>query len=142
MLEMSLLAFFNGMLLSLNRVFIARVVEGKGALPGSFWNHLGGLLILVIFVLATAGPSAITGSFVSEVPVYLYLGGAVGALFVALNSWIIPGLGMTKSVILTISGQMVFGALIDSMSGKFESAFLPVLGVGLILLGVLVSFRK
>ena len=68
-----------------------------------------------------------------------YLGGVIGALFVALNSYVLPRLGTLRAALLIISGQMLAGVVIDRLRDSGDTISAQILGVGLILLGVYVA---
>lgn len=76
------------------------------------------------------------GDSFGQAPWGAYLGGLIGALFVALNSYVLPRLGTLRAALLIISGQMLAGVVIDRLRDSNGSAGLQILGVGLILLGV------
>lgn len=47
---------------------------------------------------------------------YTWLGGVIGALFVATSSWALARLGAMACALLVISGQMLTGVWLDSLS--------------------------
>jgi len=72
----------------------------------------------------------------SEAPVFTYLGGFFGVLFVAVNSYVLPRIGTMKTVLLVISGQMISGVLMDFQRGTLVSTLVRFFGVAIIVLGV------
>jgi transporter family-2 protein len=56
-------------------------------------------------------------------------------LFVAAGSWLVARIGAANTALLVIAGQMVSGALLDTLRGA-EGAPLRALGVAVILAGV------
>jgi len=72
----------------------------------------------------------------------VYLGGVLGTFFVAINSYVIPRLGVTKTALLVISGQMLVAVVISNHSSSVVSLFIQLLGVALILLGVYWGQKK
>jgi bacterial/archaeal transporter family-2 protein len=134
-----LLAFFNGFLIVTNRVVNAKLglhVTGAGA---SFWNHFVGFLFLTIIVsfLIEGGDSDI-----GAIPFYLFLGGIIGACYVAISSLVIPKVGATKATILVIAGQIVLGTIIDIANGKISNINTTIIGISLVVLGIWIGNNK
>ena len=131
---MSILA---GVLIGLSRQVNGRLSLTKGALGASFWNHLVGALALVVAALAAwvlwNGPLVPPG--LAEAPLPAWAGGPLGVLFVAAGSWLVARIGAANTALLVIAGQMVSGALLDTLR-EAEGAPVRALGVIVILLGV------
>ncbi|MBP1805745.1 DMT family transporter [Rubellimicrobium aerolatum] len=132
-----LMAVGAGVLIGLSRQVNGRLSLTKGALGASFWNHLVGFLALVLAALGlwmrAGGPLLPAG--LGEVPAFAWAGGTLGVVFVASGSWLVSRLGAASTAMLVIAGQMVSGALIDTLRGA-EGAPLRALGVAVILAGV------
>lgn len=136
---MILLALFNGLLIVTNRIFNAKLglhVSGAGA---AFWNHLVGFLFLVFMMLlfAERGVSDFGG-----IPFYLFLGGLIGACYVAIYSFVMPRVGTTKATVLVIAGQIVLGTIIDVANGKISNINITIVGISLVMLGMWVGNHK
>ncbi|WP_210527067.1 DMT family transporter [Rubellimicrobium arenae] len=131
------MAVLAGVLIGLSRQVNGRLSLSKGALGASFWNHLVGALALVAAVLAlwvgAGGPLWPTA--LSDVPAFAWAGGALGVVFVASGSWLVSRIGAANTALLVIAGQMVTGALLDTLRGA-EGAPIRALGVAVILGGV------
>ena len=69
-------------------------------------------------------------------------GGAIGALFIALSSIVIPKIGATRALAMIISGQMTVSTLIDFQLGKIDSPGMAVLGLTLIIAAAFIPARK
>lgn len=136
---MILLALFNGLLIATNRVFNAKLglhISGAGA---AFWNHLVGFLFLAFIMgFFTTGE----GSAIGGVPFYLFLGGIIGACYVAINSFVMPRIGATKTTVLVIVGQVVLGTIIDGFNGKISDLNMTILGISLVILGMWIGNYK
>ena len=133
---MIFLALFNGFLIVTNRVFNAKLglhVSGAGA---SFWNHLVGYLFLA-FVMLFFTNSRIDG--IGGIPFYLFLGGLIGASYVAINSFVMPRIGATKATVLVIAGQIVLGTLIDVVNERISNIVITMIGISLVMLGMWVG---
>lgn len=133
------LAFLAGMLVTLSRQINGRLALSSSALQASFWNHAVGFAVLVSYTL-------FAGSFwpegASGIPLYGWLGGAIGVVFVAGGSWLIPRLGAALTSGLLVAGQMLTGVTLDLIRGIEGNTLMRVAGVALILTGVWWSRRK
>lgn len=133
------LAFLSGILISLNRAANGRVGMSVGAFKASYWNHMVGFAFLTLVLLLISG---FVWNQASSAPWYVYLAGVLGTFFVAINSYVIPRLGVTKTALLVISGQMLVGVLISNHTGSLFSLSMQLIGVVLILAGVYWGQRK
>lgn len=108
------LALVNGLLISLARALNGRLAAQRNAFYASWINHLVGFSALTGLVLVWHGfPDGLV-----DVPPALYLGGVIGALYVSLNSYIVPKLGVTVATLLVIAGQIVMSIVFDLWLGK------------------------
>jgi transporter family-2 protein len=134
-----ILAFAAGGLVGTSRQLNGRLAASTSALFASFCNHLVGFGLLTILGLAVGGlirDGALSG------PWYIYFGGPVGVVFVALSSWIIGQIGATRSTMLIIAGQVLGGVALDwALNGKAVSPT-ALCGILLIAAGVLVAQRQ
>ena len=133
MLGSIFLAALNGVVIAASRAINGRLSLDIGPFKASFWNHLVGFVFLTVILLAMSGSRF---EVTSEAPSFAYLGGFLGALFVAVNSYVLPRIGVIKTVLLVISGQMVTGVLLDYKSGSAVSTLARFAGVAIIVLGV------
>ncbi|WP_087016392.1 DMT family transporter [Thaumasiovibrio subtropicus] len=122
-----LLALLNGCCIASSRILNGQLSLYTGVFKASLVNHFVGfgLLSLVVF-------TGVSIPDLGAVSFALYIGGAIGALYVALNSFVMVRLGATQTVTLVISGQMLTSLLLD---GTDDHILLQLLGVGLIVLG-------
>lgn len=139
MVEMMLFALLGGVFLALNRILVSRLGMSLGAFRSSWWNHLVGFALLVVIVLLSV---AATAESLLKAPWWAYLGGVIGALFVALSSIVIPRIGATPALALMITGQMTVSTLIDFQLGKIASPGMAVLGLTLIITAAFIPARK
>jgi|SRR6185437_3390291 len=131
-----LLAIINGICIGISRSINGRLSINVGAFKASFWNHLVGFIFLTLLLV-------ILGNFkvdhIAGAPLYSYLGGFLGVLFVAINSYVLPKIGGIMTILLVISGQMITGVLVEYKSGAALSTLLQFLGIAIIMLGVYVA---
>lgn len=128
-----LLAFLNGLCISVSRVLIGRLSLAVGPFKASFWSYVVGF-VFVSVVLASIGGSIWTVSI--HAPWFAYLGGFFGALYVVINSYAFTKMGATKTVIFVISGQMLSSIVIGYKSGALLSTLAQFFGVALIVIGI------
>ncbi|WP_127104974.1 DMT family transporter [Pararhodobacter zhoushanensis] len=138
MMAAVIFALGGGMLIALSRQVNGRLALQSSALESSFWNHLVGFAALIAITAAV-------GSFwpdgVENAPWYAWAGGAVGVVFVAAGSWLIPRLGATMTGALLVAGQMLSGVTLDVLRGVDAVLWMQIGGVALILGGVLLARR-
>jgi transporter family-2 protein len=137
------MAVLAGGLIGLSRQINGRLALAKGALGASFWNHLVGFLALLLAGLALALRAAPPDlGALAEVPAWAWAGGTLGVLFVAAGSWLVARLGATLTALLVIAGQMVSGAVLDTLRLGWEGAPIRGLAVAIILAGVLLASER
>lgn len=139
MIEAVVLAFVAGGLVGVSRQLNGRLATSTSALFASFCNHIVGFVLLTAIGLAIGGLVS-DGAFAG--PWYIYFGGPVGVVFVALSSWIIGQIGATRSTMLIIAGQVLGGVALDwVLTGKPVSPA-ALGGIVLIVAGVIVAQRQ
>ena len=133
-------ACFAGMLLGVNRSLLGIIGHSFGAKRASVINHASGFIFILILMLLMG--ENLNFSTLSNPPIKAYLGGIIGAGFVIITSFVIPKIGVLKTSIIFISGQMTCGVLIDFLIGNLKDLTSTLLGLFLILLGVSFNFYK
>lgn len=144
MLSFILLATFNGILIGFSRAFNGRLSMSNGPFQASLCNHIIGFLFLAVVLYLVTGLSLeLVKEQISGVPMALYLGGVIGAFYVAINSLVLAKLGAVKSALLVIGAQMIAGLVIDYFQNETSTsvlaAFAQLLGVALIIFGIYLS---
>ncbi len=132
-----LLGFINGLLIGLSRVVNSRLGGFVGALASSVWNHLVGLVVLLIAGFFVS--NFFQWEKLSNIPWYYCIGGLLGACFVTLNSVLIPRIGAFRSIILIVAGEMIGGVFLDYYQGKSDELFNSLFGAVFIILGLAVK---
>ncbi|MBK4715613.1 MULTISPECIES: DMT family transporter [Tenebrionibacter/Tenebrionicola group] len=130
------IALLNGVCISLSRSVNGRLGMARSAFYASLWNHIVGFLFLTVVIFAMNDGFS---GFHFNAPWYAYVGGALGALFVTINSYILPRTGSTQAAMLIISGQMISGVAIDQLLHSTGSLWMKFAGVTLIIAGIWVS---
>ncbi|SDW43826.1 DMT family transporter [Roseicitreum antarcticum] len=133
------LAVLGGIMISLSRQLNGRLSMSTGAMMASFWNHVVGFLVLTALGI---GGAFVFQTDLGTVPLWAWLGGPVGVIFIAAGSWLIVRIGATATALMVISGQMVGGVVLDMMRGTERSLLLDGLGIALMLAGVTLSVLR
>lgn len=132
-----LFSFGAGISIVLSRTVNARLAREIGALQGSLVNHLAGLPVSVAAALVLAGAFPPAAPAVS-LPVWGYLGGALGVVVVMLYNLTVPKVPAFRLTLLTFLGQLFTGIVLDMLLGnRFSDA--SFLGGILIAAGVLAN---
>jgi transporter family-2 protein len=107
-------------------------------------NFCVGLAALVLLAVAT-GARVIPGS-TAVVPAWAWLGGLLGAAYVAAMTVLGPRLGAAALMALTLAGQMIAALVVDhyGVIGFPQSPITPsrLLGTALLVAGVLLIMRR
>ncbi len=134
MFSMILLAYLNGIAVSIGRVLEARLAMVRGPFVSSAVSHLAAFTVLLALVGTLDGFSYV--ALLAEVPRSTYISGLSSAAFVVLSSWVIPRIGAMKGILLIVAGQMLCAALVDAAMGRVKSLPMELLGIALIVAGV------
>ncbi len=132
-----IIAVLGGVSLGINRALLGRLGASLGPAYASVINHIGGAIFIFIILLISS--NNFNTEFYTSAPTYAYIGGIIGALFVALTSWLIPKAGVVKTSILLISGQMLCSGGLDYFLGKIKNPTSVIIGLLLILGGVVIG---
>lgn len=114
---------------------------GGGPLLAACLSFLVGFLALAFVVLARGlVPSA---TVLAAVPGWAWIGGLLGAVYVAALAWSVPILGVVTVVAAGVLGQVLAALVLDAVGG-FGVAVHPisltrVAAVGLVFAGLLLS---
>ncbi|MBW8283425.1 MAG: DMT family transporter [Rhizobium sp.] len=140
MLASILIALAGGAAVGMSRSINGRLTMDRGAFRASFWNHFIGFALLSVFVVLFERQGL---ALLAEVPAWAFTGGVVGAVFVAISSYVFPRIGAARSALLIIGGQMIAGLAIDYLRGTAQFSIGQPAGVALILFGIyLTRFSK
>ncbi|MFZ4832242.1 DMT family transporter [Rouxiella sp. Mn2063] len=136
MLTYIFISLLNGVCISLSRSINGRLSMERNAFYASLWNHIVGFIFLTIIIFFYGKGFS---SFNLSAPWFAWLGGAMGALFVAINSYVLPRTGSTQAALLIISGQMISGVIIDQFNHPKDTLWIELIAVALIISGIWVS---
>ncbi len=133
------IAFLGGASVSLSRQINGRLSLSTSAMHSSFWNHFVGLGLLTLMALAFGG---LFTPQIADIPLWAYLGGTVGVVFIALSSWLVARIGAAQTALLIIAGQMISGVVLDILRDAPGSPLARAFGVAMILAGMWLSQSK
>ena len=133
-----LVAVLIGAILPLQGLVNARLgVHVGGPVAAAFVSFLVGTVMLGLYLLATRTPVTLQGSL--RLPAWIWAGGAIGAVYVACFTLLIPRIGAAGMVCLAVLGQVTASLLLDKF-GVLQAAkpvdALRLLGAVLVLAGV------
>lgn len=137
MITMCLIALCNGVVISMCRVVNGRLAQDTDAFHAAYWNHLVGLVVLSIICLVS---SSGISTLLFNAPWWAWSGGIIGALFVAINAFVVTKLGATLTALLIISGQLFSGTVISLFQQGFSHgmAITPLIGCVLVFGGIVI----
>lgn len=140
------LMLFIGVVLSLHLSMNAQVgviLKNSRMANAIFWTI--GAVTAIIIGLSGWDPAVFT--HLKDVPVWLFIAGAMGAALVFGIAWTIPQIGAGTAFVLMIAGQVIAG-MIFSHFGLLGSpveriSLIKILGVLLLISGVgIITFAK
>ncbi|MBL3716450.1 hypothetical protein GHK52_06465 [Lactococcus garvieae] len=138
------IALFAGFLLANQNPINAELRKNVNS---PFWASTISQIIGVVFLGTTSllltGNLFPSAEFIQSHPVWIWIGGLLGPVYVTSNVFLFPRLGAVQTVIFPILGQVVTGVIIDSF-GWFYAVHIPmsvmrVLGVLITILGLLIA---
>jgi len=121
-------------------VAIALLIGGLLSIQGSLNSHLGAFLkhplqaafvnffvgTIALFILNIVLKTEIpTSKELVKVPVYLFFGGLLGAIYVTSAVVLIPKIGVTSMLAASIAGQLIISSVIDHF-GFFNVPVHPI----------------
>lgn len=140
-----LLALLAGAMLPIQTAVNNRMAIAVGnPIIAALISFLIGTLSLLVYIFATGTPT--TGLFAApSAPPVAWIGGLIGAFFVASTVALIPRLGVAMTFSLVIAGQMILTLIIDhfgflGVPVREISAF-RIIGAILITAGVILIRR-
>lgn len=140
------LMLFIGVVLSLHLSMNAQVgviLKNSRMANAIFWTI--GAITAIIIGLSGWDPAVF--AHIKDVPVWLFIAGAMGAALVFGIAWTIPQIGAGTAFVLMIAGQVIAG-MIFSHFGLLGSpvdriSLIKILGVLLLISGVgIITFAK
>lgn len=98
--------------------------------------------VFLIFLNLLLNPTMLTFSYIEQQSVNFYwiTGGLLGVIFLTGNLLLLPKLGASLTVVITLTGQMIMGVIIDTFGWLGASVqhftFFKAVGIILLILGI------
>ena len=136
------LALVSGFAITLQAQFMGLMDRGLGTRESVFITYGGGGLLAIL--LMAAGRGGHLGAWRS-MPWYAFTPGALGLVIVGTIGYVVPRLGVARSLTLIIASQLLLAALIDHF-GIFGADLRPMdgpraLGMVAVLAGAWLAVR-
>nr|WP_263314903.1 DMT family transporter [Mammaliicoccus sp. Marseille-Q6498] len=119
----------------------------KSPILASFYSFLIGTIVLIVLNLMM-NPEKLTPSFIMhhDFSYVWFTGGLLGVVFLTGNLLLLPRIGAALTVVMTVSGQIIMGLIIDQF-GLFNADIHPInvskiAGVIVMLFGILLMNYK
>lgn len=133
-----LIAALIGTMLPLQGLLNARLGTNiGGAVAAAFVSFLVGTVLLGFYLIATR--TSLMPRPGARFPIWIWAGGALGAIYVACFTLLVPRLGTAAIICLAVFGQIVASLLLDHfgvLQTPRPADLLRVLGAALVLVGV------
>jgi len=133
-----LVAVLIGAMLPLQGLVNSRLgLHAGGPVVAAFISFLVGSAMLGLYLLATRTPVTLQGA--SKWPAWIWAGGALGAVYVACFTLLIPRIGAAGMVCLAVLGQVSASLLLDRfgvLQAQKPVDALRIVGALLVLAGV------
>jgi len=140
----TVLALVAGSLLPLQALINARLGHNSGgALFASACSFLVGTIALWTVLLVSRQPLP-SVEVLGRLPVWMWLGGLFGAVFVAIATLAIPRLGASSLVALVVLGQMAASMALDNfgvLQQPQPATLARLMGAALIVAGVVLVLQ-
>ena len=119
---LSLLALLAGTGVAMQSQINGELGKRIGPLEASLISFTAGTIVLIILVLLFG-----KGGFppITTVPKWQLTGGLFGAFFVAAITLCVPRIGVSLTLLIAITGQIIIGAVINHY-GLFGAAAAPI----------------
>jgi bacterial/archaeal transporter family-2 protein len=133
------LAFVSGAFLPLQAALNTRLGKTVSSpLHASLISFLIGSAGLALYILLTRQPATFTA--LKSAPLYVWIGGLLGACYVTAIILLFPRLGPGLTFGLVVAGQMTLAAFLEHfnilVAQPHPISFIRVLGILLIIVGV------
>lgn len=135
-----IIAIAAGITIVIGRIINSRLAEQIGTLQGTLINYVVGFIISILILFISSETLSITNIQFNKIPLWAYLGGAVGVAVVMLSNYITPRISSFYSTLFLFIGQLFVGIIIDYVMLKNFSLGKLVGGV-FVFLGLVYNLR-
>lgn len=143
-----LLAFVVGVGLSIQTGLNSqlRTALGSPIMAALISFIVGGFVLLAYAFIFQRQQSIACFANMGTIAWYKWVGGFLGAFYVAGVIFVAPQIGIANTTALVVAGQLIFALLLDHFGwlgfNQHSLSFVRVIGVGLLVLGVMLILRK
>jgi bacterial/archaeal transporter family-2 protein len=136
------LSFLVGALISVQQAINGRIgITAGNAFSSTWFNFVFGTTALIV---ASATQVFWGDMYVSALPSdswWVYTGGIVGVVYIAMSVWVVPKVGVLIFVLISVSGQLTGALILDLLMPTSGTVITPTLfiGVGLTFVAVVLS---
>jgi transporter family-2 protein len=137
-----IITFFVGAIIPVQAILNARLGrQTSGAMMGAFLSFFTGTICLFVLNAIINGGTMFNLRTYATGPWYIWLGGTIGAIFVAYITWVNQQQGVALTFALVVAGQIFISLMIDQF-GLFGSAIRTItlekiIGAALIVGGII-----
>jgi transporter family-2 protein len=139
-----IMALCIGALLPLQALINARLgAQTQGPLYASFVSFLIGTCLLGLMLLVTRTP-LLPAQSPASLPAWIWLGGAIGAVFELAATLLVPRLGAGGMICLVVLGQVLSSLWLDHagvLGPQRPADLLRLLGAVLVIVGAVLVVR-
>lgn len=138
-------ALLAGSLLSLQAAINTQLAKAVGGpVLAAFTSFFIGTLVLFLVLVMRGELSLQFVSKAIDAPAWLYIGGALGAVYVTATIVLLPKIGVTASVLAIVCGQIIMSLTLDHF-GAFGMPVRPLTmlrigGAALVVMGLSLVF--
>ncbi len=115
---------------------------GKNITPSLATLHSLIIGTMVMAFLCAYGGTLSKYPRITSVSPILWLGGIFGAFIIYFSSMAIPQLGISNTLILILSGQLLSGLVVDAYQNHIELGSRKMLGLLLFLIGTIMFLKE
>lgn len=133
-------ALVAGLAIAVQQAINGRVgATARNAWTAAWVNFTLGTVMLGVALGLAWGLTEFDPGALPAGPWWLYLGGAIGVLFIAAAAWVVQRLGVLLFALLAITGQLTGALLLDWLAPAAGVTFHVTLVVGVLLAAVAVA---
>lgn len=108
-----IISILAGVSVVVSRIMNSNLAKEIGIFQSTFYNYIVGLFFSIIFFILSREKINLSGLKSGHVPLWAYLGGIAGVLFIVLSNYITPRISSFYLTILMFVGQLFTGIIID-----------------------------
>lgn len=137
---MVILAMLGGILTTLSMIVNSSLGKKIGVVQSTCINYIVGLICSTLVLIILGSSMDVSIGALTKMPLYIFLGGAIGVIIVYSSNIIIPKIPVVYSTLLLFVGQVVTGIIIDFFVMS-EISFSKLVGAIIIIIGILFNSK-